>query len=931
MGLDTRYIPIEYFHISHFDKDDAVPLANATITFYKDQARNVKKDIFQLSGSPPNYSYVILPNPISLSSIGTFQNGVGDNVIPYFFPYDDEGNIELYYAVVENAGSVLQYSLEGIPNLAEDGDDNIHEIKNYIPNSQFLAHNVIDLTGKTFDEIAQGGWGFERSTSNATDLITFERFDSPVTNPSGYPRYACRIQCTSPHAGETGKIVFVDFRDANKFASDSDNYTFSVTAKTNVGSSLDIPIYWNKYFGTGGSPSSNTQILIGTLNLTDTYQIFNINFIPGTNIGKTFGTNDDDGAFISFNLPLTSTFDISFVNCIFTDGIVDINEFPPTTNATMLANGIAGWMPEPRRNNQDLYLPLRLTPAGLEFSEADIAKVCAAMYETPQIGELFCDGASYDPDLYSSDRIPYSRLGNRLYSATNKRYRFGTGLDFIESLTTTINGEFLAAHNTPGTTTNISDGATGTGHTFTNLHNGTEYDFISYLVGNDFYVRTKTAGASNIDLSYNYFLSDTSSGVSTYNYMYDTETGQAQSTVAVAITGADTLIHGFITEATQPTFLTIAPGYQQLTINANITAGTDNAFIYGKLYKRDTGGTETLIATSTESASLNATNKSYIVSWIISSIETIASTDRLVFKIYGTPFGLGTTPTVTIYMEGSVDSNISGQTTLAGTSGFTPTINVIGNLNQPTTASFNIPSLTGIVGKYFWISNTTTDYYVWFTVDGSGSDPSPGGTGIQVKLASTDTIADAAYIISRTLSGFHLTRINTVAGASLSGSEYFEFTTPTSKDYAVWCTVDGSGSAPSGTFDKKIQVDVLSTDTVEQVAEKTIEALNAALYATPYLRGIFLRGWADGDLVADPDANDRISDHGGPAGDNVGSFEWWRIQSHVHEFTAAYPGSKSVGPGDTDFETLYTPSDTNATGGNQTNPLSVYVNYVIKY
>jgi len=48
-------------------------------------------------------------------------------------------------------------------------------------------------------------------------------------------------------------------------------------------------------------------------------------------------------------------------------------------------------------------------------------------------------------------------------------------------------------------------------------------------------------------------------------------------------------------------------------------------------------------------------------------------------------------------------------------------------------------------GKYFTYSTPLpTNYYVWFTVNGVGTDPTPGGTGIKVALINGDSAAQVA-------------------------------------------------------------------------------------------------------------------------------------------------------------------------------------------
>lgn len=94
----------------------------------------------------------------------------------------------------------------------------------------------------------------------------------------------------------------------------------------------------------------------------------------------------------------------------------------------------------------------------------------------------------------------------------------------------------------------------------------------------------------------------------------------------------------------------------------------------------------------------------------------------------------------------------------AGTSGFT-----IGVITQGTgeIAAQEISQLTcgngataGLAGKYFTL-NTADDryrYYVWFTVNGTGSDPVVANrTGVQVAVLSTDTSAQVATKVETAL------------------------------------------------------------------------------------------------------------------------------------------------------------------------------------
>lgn len=156
MALDPKYITDGPLEESFLDKDTGLPLAGGTITFYRDSSRITPKPVYQLTGSPPNYNYIPLPNPITLSSIGTVQNAGGDNVVIYYYPWEDDGvTPDLYYVVVRDSNGVEQFTREAWPNGAVDGGGGSSSslpVQNQMSNPQFtqvLINDIPTLTPST--------------------------------------------------------------------------------------------------------------------------------------------------------------------------------------------------------------------------------------------------------------------------------------------------------------------------------------------------------------------------------------------------------------------------------------------------------------------------------------------------------------------------------------------------------------------------------------------------------------------------------------------------------------------------------------------------------------------------------------------------------------------------------------------------------------
>jgi hypothetical protein len=492
MGLDPRYIPINSLQEYFVDKDSGFPLAAGKIYFWEDQARTIPKPVYQITGSPPNYTYSVLPNPVTLSSVGTFADDSGNDIMGYYFPYDISGNLELYYVTVYSAGDVFQFSREGQPNLSAENPETNTTLTNYIYNGQFIAHvNQPDDgllptppggTGDQVFTIAPGVWTFSRpNNSTAIDYVTFDRFNAPIDNPTGNPRYALTVTCESPSSGDSHKNISYIIRDVGAFTSDIQIYTLSFTARSNTGSNLPVNFVLSKFFGIGGSPTAlNT---IETITLTPDYQIYNIPFTFGSIDGYTLGPNNDDRIGLEIWLPTTFIFSASFTDFMLTPGDIDISAYPPTPVAEDTYKGICGNLAIPDYDGFDMHLPVKITNFGLEADHSQIGHIDAGMYDTPNVGELLCDASFFETAGYSNDGIPYRRLFDVIYDPGFGGGMFGTGYGNLTCYRYAGIGStpyFLQWNNSIGVATAASDGAIPTGFTFMEVYTGGNQYFLAY-------------------------------------------------------------------------------------------------------------------------------------------------------------------------------------------------------------------------------------------------------------------------------------------------------------------------------------------------------------------------------------------------------------------------------------------------------------------
>lgn len=515
MSIDPKYIAASDLELFLVDKMTGKPLSAGTLEFFSDTNRSQRKAIYTISGTAPNYTFVELLNPSTLSLAGTFQDEDGNNVIPYYYPYDNQGNIDLYYIEVKSSGGVEQFTREAWPPQANTGGGDLANANaiNYIPNGQFVAHNEIEpdeiadtVAGEvtqSVTSIAPGGWTYARSEdSTSVDNIQFFRYGEFVDNPSASPRYAIQYSCTSPDSGDVFKEIRVRFEDVNKFASDAMQYTFSFTATTYNSGGFPLTLRLIKNYGTGGSPSATTETTIAAFAITSATRLFQTTFVFGSNEGTTVGTNDDDYLELAISIPTNIACGLIATDFCMLAGNINISGFPQETDRDMMARTLVPTVPDP--DGYDLYLPLVLTKDGLSYDDSQIGLIEAAQYVfptslSPTTNLMLCDGAQYLVSEYTDLGIPLNRLWSRaIWNSVYSQPKFGTGSNFVTTyIQESSTANLFLSTNRFGTTAAPADGVSQTGFTFFPVYeaSSTGYGLTAYQQSSTTsFVKATTAG-----------------------------------------------------------------------------------------------------------------------------------------------------------------------------------------------------------------------------------------------------------------------------------------------------------------------------------------------------------------------------------------------------------------------------------------------------
>ena len=437
--LADQYMLAASLQQGFIDKDSGQLLAFGYLNFYRDVDRTTRKPIYEIGGPPDAPTYTELPNPLYLSAIGTFQDPDNQqDIIPYYKPYDDDGNIDLYYIEVYSADNVLQFTREHFPSVIDtSGNVTITSANTLLPNGQFWSHmdlfddGLIDSNnGGEITLLAPGGWKFRQTfpTSSIT-YVTFPRYDAPSDTPEQNPRYAVEVKCTQADPADAEKQLYCYVGNVN-FMQGQD-LTVSFTAYSNDGNNHNVNFIIRKDYGTGGSIT--TIEIIETVLVTPQIQVFTIQFTMSSNIGKTLG-DDNDSIEFTFQSPLATTSDILFTNIFLIAGTFTSLDYPPIDLPQDRAYTLASSFAIPAYDMSQIGQYVQLSRTTLQPAGNDTGYGYTYNYPVP-IGTVLSYGSASVPDgfvkcngaSYAIDNSGSITSQTNLFGAIG--YSYGTGIN----------------------------------------------------------------------------------------------------------------------------------------------------------------------------------------------------------------------------------------------------------------------------------------------------------------------------------------------------------------------------------------------------------------------------------------------------------------------------------------------------------------------
>lgn len=318
------------------------PMSAGIITCYQDNSRTTLKNWYYQSGTPGNYTYIKLPNPLTLSAAGTICDINGVDTIPFFYPYSelDQTVRQPYYITIVNHDQTNQITRANFPFLANEENvtgQGSHE--NYIINNGFWrnvgtvnATNLLDtvVAPSQHDGFVYPDIHFIKNVTGGQDTITFTKFPltlEPILTGDITPEFYINHVCANSPTGETQKSYYFPISlHVNTLAAVT--YTATIQAQ-NAGGSAPGQNTINLFIlqDTGTGTTSPAPFLIGSITLNSSWTKYEFSTVFPSTAGLTLGNGGDDALYLLVQMPLNISCDINF-----TRPSIYLSNDPPTNS-----------------------------------------------------------------------------------------------------------------------------------------------------------------------------------------------------------------------------------------------------------------------------------------------------------------------------------------------------------------------------------------------------------------------------------------------------------------------------------------------------------------------------------------------------------------------------------------------------------------------
>lgn len=688
------------------------PLIAGTIEFFADIDHMQHADTYSDISDPQNP--VVNTNPIVLDASGSCPVIYLQDIFYFIVIKSEEGEVLKTYNYYKGAS----FDGGGITPITIDASSNL------LPNGQFTYpvkfYKTSDPIGKIPEDITTVafGWDFLQNTGSTGNFVYFDDISNEDIEgrPLNQIRITSDISTTQTEKALRAKYGHVTILEGRAL-------TFSCQMINLNTGTIPVIVSIAKHYGVGGSPTVITPI--ATFNVTTVRNKFVINFTSPVGSGVTIGAGNFES--LRFDFPLNQPVSIGITNALLQVGTFlnpsYINQDFSSEKAQILGNATSI---DPAGLEQNYMKMNYLDGQYLPVQETGAIVMSATTAVFPDKLKIDDPGQTLNIGDYSEKNIPYRRL----YNVIGETYGGGgTG-----TVIATASGNVVTFKSIIGMREKSAYTAGTSGFTVTQTALGLKYGLdLVVNPGSEGRIVTMTWLAQFAAIQYNwdtYFLSLGVPNGNIGNYFY--------VDITINIPGATPHTFG------NKSILTanISAGSPTTSPSSTINFSDNNISNYKSYNQIITDASVNYrISTNILEFSLDSTNNTRNMPSDFIFDPPHKSPIMVLFQVDG-QFGNfpSYTPSASLY---TITFNMRSAESIAQN-----VARFVHEIANPFEWQVVIPSAPA-PGSYFLFSSgpqlTGTDYYAWYKVNGSGTDPAvPGRTGIEIDILSTDNTAEIA-------------------------------------------------------------------------------------------------------------------------------------------------------------------------------------------
>jgi hypothetical protein len=282
------------------------PLIDGYLIFQSAADHNTSLSVysgFDDMGNPIPYpTTTILTNQIAV------QLGGDGGIAPIYLQ-----NVPYFIQCYSNE-LTLQWTIESYVGASFEPSNPIISgfVNNLVLDGQFtlgVSYNG-NLPSNTLVNLSPANWYFEKDGTGGTDSLTFVPFALGDESVPATPINSLYYNMSVAESAGTYKYIFFPVEYVRSL--ESQQVTVSFYAQSATFSTVGL--FYQQYFGTGGSPSATITVPVQSYALNGGWRLYTATFTVDSVAGETLGTDNNSTFNIGLSLPVNALVNFSLTN-----------------------------------------------------------------------------------------------------------------------------------------------------------------------------------------------------------------------------------------------------------------------------------------------------------------------------------------------------------------------------------------------------------------------------------------------------------------------------------------------------------------------------------------------------------------------------------------------------------------------------------------